>query len=118
MRGFRGTAEYNWWPWPFNLLRLNLLFSAWGQFARALADLDRLLCRLIDEQVVDGGATSRDDALSALLAARDEDSSALTRRQGRDERATLRAAGQDTTAHALTWILGPLNRYHGPSPLA
>ena len=54
------------------LLRLNLPFTAWGQFVRARDELDRFLYRLIDEKAADSGATNRDDALSALLDARDE----------------------------------------------
>jgi cytochrome P450 len=111
MRSFRGTAEYSRLPWPFNLLRLNVPFTAWGQFVRAREELDRVLYRLIDEKAAEDGAPSRDDALSALLDARDEDGSRLTRRQVRDQALTLLAAGHDTTAHALTWTLYLLARH-------
>jgi len=109
MRSFRGTAEYSRLLWPFNLLRLNLPFTAWGQFVRARAELDRFLYRLIAERAA--AATSRDDALSALLVAQDEDGSRLTRRQVRDQALTLLAAGHATTAHALTWTLYLLARH-------
>src|SRR4051794_10950018 len=112
MRGFRGTANYSRLQWPFNLFRLNLPFSAWGQFVRARQQLDRFLYRLIDERsAAASSAASRDDALSALLDARDEDGSRLSRRQVRDQVLTLLAAGHDTTAHALTWTLYLLARH-------
>jgi cytochrome P450 len=112
MHGFRGTADYSRLQWPFNLFRLNLPFTAWGQFVRARQQLDRFLYRLIDEKsAATSSAASRDDALSALLDARDEDGSRLSRRQVRDQVLTLLAAGHDTTAHALTWTLYLLARH-------
>jgi cytochrome P450 len=106
------------------MLRIDLPFTAWGQFVRARDQLDEFIYRLIDERQATAAsapvgprdsATAAlpvgDDALSALVAARDDDGSGLTRRQVRDQVLTLLAAGHDTTAHGLTWALYLLARH-------
>jgi cytochrome P450 len=105
IRYFEGTRDYLRQEWPFNLLRINLPFTAWGRFVRARAQLDRFVYRLIHERQADPNLTERDDALATLLAARDADGSRLSRAQVRDQVVTLLAAGHDTTAHGLAWTL-------------
>lgn len=68
---------------------------------RAVAQLDQLIYRLIQERR--GDKKERDDLLTLLLAARDEDGSEMTDTQLRDEVLTLFLAGHETTANALSW---------------
>jgi cytochrome P450 len=127
MRGFEEVTQFSLLQWPFNMLRIDLPFTAYGQFVRARKQLDQFIYGLLDAR--EGAAptgrspgpaepapspsvsSSRDDALSALLDARDADGSRLTRQQVRDQVLTLLAAGHDTTAHGLTWTLYLLARH-------
>ena len=76
---------------------------------RAVAALDQIVFRLIDERRRDGGDAG--DVLSALIAARDEDGAAMDDRQIRDEVMTFILAGHETTANALSWALYALGRH-------
>jgi cytochrome P450 len=70
--------------------------------AKAIAKLDRIVSRIIDERRRSG--EERTDLLAMLLAARDADTSeAMSDRQLRDEMVTFLVAGHETTAVALSW---------------
>jgi len=69
-------------------------------FRRAMAKLDAVLARTIEEKRAEGGEAS--DLLSAMIQATDE-SGQMSARQLRDEAMTLLAAGHETTAVALSW---------------
>jgi cytochrome P450 len=116
VQDFQGTREFLRLQWPFNLIRVNLPFTAWGRFVRARADLDRFIYRLIRERRADPTLAERSDALAALLSARTPDGETLSTRQVRDQVLTLLAAGHDTTAHGLAWTLYLLARH--PAVLA
>jgi cytochrome P450 len=68
---------------------------------KAVADLDAIIQRIIDERRK--SKDDRGDLLSMLLLAQDEDGSQMTDKQVRDEAVTLVLAGHETTANALTW---------------
>jgi cytochrome P450 len=71
------------------------------RFRRALARLDALVARLVEER---RGAAARHDLLSLLLEARDERTGeGLDPAELRDQVLTLLLAGHETTATALTW---------------
>lgn len=71
---------------------------------RAVADLDRILFRMIESH---RRASPRpDDLLTLLLEARDADTGeGMSDRELRDEAMTLFLAGHETTAVALSWTL-------------
>lgn len=77
------------------------------RFARAIARLDALIQRVIDDRRAGRTGTDSDDkgdALSMLMAAMHEDSArGMTDQHLRDEIMTLFGAGHETTAKALTW---------------
>ena len=77
--------------------------------ALALADVDELVHRIIDERRRSG--ETRDDLLSHLLAATDEDGSRMSDKQLRDETLTLFLAGHETTSLALSHALYLLGRH-------
>jgi cytochrome P450 len=80
------------------------------RFRRAVAQLDALVFRLIEERR--GGRTDGHDLLSLLLAARDEETgSGLGDTELRDQVLTLLLAGHETTATALTWTSYLLARH-------
>lgn len=71
------------------------------RFHAAVAAIDRVMYRMIDEHRASG---DQGDLLSMLLAAEDDDDkSTMTAKQVRDEAVTLFLAGHETTALALTW---------------
>ncbi|HEY7472533.1 MAG TPA: cytochrome P450 [Gemmatimonadota bacterium] len=70
------------------------------RYRRAVARMDRLVYRIIDEHR-DG--RDRGDLLSALMRVVDEDGRPMSERQLRDETITMLLAGHETTALALTW---------------
>lgn len=77
---------------------------------RAIKSLDAILNELIRTRR--DSAESRDDLLSALLAAVAEDGGArMADRQLRDEMMTLFMAGHETTASAMTWTWYLLSRH-------
>jgi len=79
------------WPTPRN-----------RRFQKALARLDAIIYRLIEERRTI--RRERTDLLSLLLQARDEEGGgALSDQEVRDEAITLFLAGYETTANALTW---------------
>jgi cytochrome P450 len=86
------------------LLPLSWPTPATRRFLRAVAAIDEVVFRLIDE-AKRRGEGERPDLLSMLLAARDEDGQAMDERQLRDEVVTLFLAGHETTALTLTWSL-------------
>ena len=70
------------------------------RYRQAVARMDRLVYRIIDEHR-DG--RDRGDLLSALMRVVDEDGRSMSERQLRDETITMLLAGHETTALALTW---------------
>lgn len=70
------------------------------RYRQAVARMDRLVYRIIDEHR-DG--RDRGDLLSALMRVVDEDGRPMSERQLRDETITMLLAGHETTALALTW---------------
>jgi cytochrome P450 len=77
---------------------------------RSVAELDRLVFRLIEERRKT--QEDRGDVLSMLLLARDaDDGSAMPDRQVRDEALTVLLAGHETTANALSWTFYLLGRH-------
>ncbi|MCB9702428.1 MAG: cytochrome P450 [Myxococcales bacterium] len=84
------------WPTPAN-----------RRFARALAELDGLVERIVSERRarIERGEPGGHDLLAALLAARDEEGQPMDTRQLRDEVLTLIGAGHETTANALAFTL-------------
>jgi cytochrome P450 len=77
----------------------------------ALADVERVLYRLIDERRTTPSAERPDDMLGMLLDARDEDGRPMSDRQLRDETMTLYIAGHETTGNTLTWAYTALARH-------
>jgi cytochrome P450 len=94
---------------PFRRLMEKLPLPSIRRAHRALATLDALVYRLIDERRRSGGGG--EDLLSMLLDARDEEGSGMDDRQVRDEVMTLFLAGHETTANALTWTWSLLARH-------
>jgi len=86
-----------------------LPLPAHRRFRRALANLDRIVTRIIQER----RRAPRDhaDVLALLMAARAEDGSGMNDRQLRDEVMTLFLAGHETTANGLTWTLYLLSQH-------
>lgn len=79
------------------------------RFRKAVADLERIIGRVIAERRAKG--EDRGDLLSMLLQARDEDGSGMSDRQVRDEAITLFLAGHETTALALSWTFYLLGQH-------
>jgi len=72
-------------------------------FARAVAVMDRVIQRIIQERRQSGA--QHQDLLGLLMAARDADTGeGMTDRELRDEAMTLFLAGHETTAVALCWM--------------
>lgn len=67
----------------------------------AIAAIDRIVYRIIEERRRAGDAAPKDDLLGVLLGARDDDGAGMSDRQLRDECVTLFLAGHETTALAL-----------------
>jgi cytochrome P450 len=93
------AVPFPWWvPFPSHV-----------RFLRAVAALDEVVYRLIDERrrsAVEGG-----DVLSTLLSVRDEAGEPMSDRQIRDEVVTLLVAGHESTGATLSWLLYLLSRY-------
>lgn len=70
---------------------------------RAVARLDAILYRIIQQRRAQGG--DRGDLLSMLLATQDEAGAGMDDKQVRDEAMTLFLAGHETTANAMAWTL-------------
>jgi cytochrome P450 len=89
-----------WLPLPKNL-----------RFRRALATLDSLVYRLIEEHRAE--SDHEHDLLGMLMSATDDEGSGdgMTTKQLRDEVMTLVLAGFETTANALTWTLYLLSKH-------
>lgn len=68
---------------------------------KAVARLDAILYRIIQERRAQGG--DRGDLLSMLLATQDESGAGMDDKQVRDEAMTLFLAGHETTANAMAW---------------
>lgn len=77
------------------------------RFLRAIARLDKMIQRVIDDRRAGRTGTDSDDkgdALSMLMVAMHEESGrGMTDKHLRDEIMTLFGAGHETTAKALTW---------------
>jgi cytochrome P450 len=88
----------SWMPTPAN-----------ARFKRALAVMDGMVQRIIDEH---RRGKPKDDVLSMLMAARDEDTKdSMSDRQLRDEILTIVLAGHETTANLLAWTLFLLSKH-------
>jgi cytochrome P450 len=94
---------------PFRRLMEKLPIPRIRRAQRAVATLDALVYRLIDERRRAGGGG--EDLLSLLLEARDEEGGGMDDRQVRDEVLTLFLAGHETTANALAWTWFLLARH-------
>ena len=94
---------------PFNRLRINLPFTAYGKYLRARKFLDDTINAIIAQRRASGNDTG--DVISMLLKAQDEDGSTMTDQQARDEILTLLAAGHATTANTLTWTFYLLSNH-------
>jgi len=95
-----------------NPLSPPLWFPSGGnrKFKRALATLDAVIYRMIDER--EASNASHDDLLSLLLNIADPETGAgMSRRQLRDEMITIFTAGHETTANVMTWTLYYLARH-------
>ncbi|HEV2853741.1 MAG TPA: cytochrome P450 [Thermoanaerobaculia bacterium] len=88
-----------WWvPFPANV-----------RFLRAVARLDEVVYRIIEERRKSG--VEGDDVLSTLLSVRDEDGNPMPDQQIRDEVVTMLVAGHESTGTSLSWTLYLLSRY-------
>jgi len=86
-------------------LRIDLgPWSPWGQFVRALRDLDEVLYAEMRRRRA-AGTAGRDDIFSMLLEARDEHGAPMSDAELRDEMFTLLMAGHETTATSLAWVV-------------
>lgn len=89
--------------------------SANRAFKDALATLDTVIYRMIDQRRSDG--QPHDDLLDRLLAFADAETEArMSDRQLRDEMITIFTAGHETTANLMTWALYLLTKH--PAVLA
>jgi cytochrome P450 len=87
---------------PFTDILRRLPLPAVRRADRAIAQLDAIIYRIINERRASG--EDRGDLLSTLLLAQDEEGSGgMTDLQLRDEVMTLFLAGHETTANALAW---------------
>jgi cytochrome P450 len=87
---------------PFTDILRHLPLPAVRRADRAIAQLDAIIYRIINERRASG--EDRGDLLSMLLLAQDEEGSGgMTDLQLRDEAMTLFLAGHETTANALAW---------------
>jgi cytochrome P450 len=77
------------------------------RFKRTVAELDRIVYRLIAARRASGERTA--DVVSALLDAKGEDGRPMADRQIRDELVTLFLAGTETCSNALAWALYALS---------
>lgn len=84
-----------WFPSPAN-----------RRFHKALAEVDQVVYRIIDQHRIAQNAGQPDtDLLAMLMSVRnDETGSGLSDSQLRNETITFLLAGHETTANALTWI--------------
>ncbi len=94
---------------PFQRLRINLPFTAYGKYIRARRFLDETVATIITRHRSSGEDTG--DVISMLLSAQDEDGGSMTDKQVRDETLTLLAAGHATTANTLTWTFYLLSQH-------
>ncbi|MGR8940428.1 MAG: cytochrome P450 [Gammaproteobacteria bacterium] len=80
------------------------------EFKQALAALDAVIYRMIDERQANNEA--HDDLLALLLKSADpETGTGMSRKQLRDEMLTIFVAGHETTANVMTWTLYYLARH-------
>lgn len=80
------------------------------EIIEAMALLDGLVYRMIDERRKSGGGP--EDLLSMLLGARDaETGEGMNDKQLRDEVLTIFVAGHETTANALAWTFYLLSKF-------
>ncbi|HTG36584.1 MAG TPA: cytochrome P450 [Thermoanaerobaculia bacterium] len=84
-------------------------FPSHVRFLRAVADLETVVYRLIDQRRRSG--VEGNDVLSTLLSVRDEAGDPMPDRQIRDEVVTMLVAGHESTGASLTWALYLLSRY-------
>lgn len=93
------AVPFPWWvPFPRHV-----------RFLRAVAELDKVVYRLIGQRRRSGIEGS--DVLSTLLSVRDEAGEPMPDRQIRDEVVTMLVAGHESTGATLSWALYLLSRY-------
>jgi cytochrome P450 len=93
------AVPFPWWvPFPRHV-----------RFLRAVAELDKVVYRLIDQRRSSGIEGS--DVLSTLLSVRDEAGEPMPDRQVRDEVVTMLVAGHESTGATLSWALYMLSRH-------
>ena len=93
------AVPFPWWvPFPRHV-----------RFLRAVAELDKVVYRLIDQRRRSG--SEGNDMLSTLLSVRDEAGEPMPDRQIRDEVVTFLVAGHESTGASLSWALYLLSRY-------
>lgn len=86
---------------PLGWLMKRLPLRSNARFRAAVAELDDVLYKIIDEHKAKG---DQGDLLSMLMTAQDEDDGlGMTDKQIRDEALTLFLAGHESTALAITW---------------
>jgi cytochrome P450 family 110 len=84
--------------------------SPYNRYARAMAEIDRLIHEEIAARRADAG-TTREDILSLLLSARDDTGAGMSEPELRDELLTLLFAGHETTGIALAWAIYWLHQH-------
>jgi cytochrome P450 len=93
------AVPFPWWvPFPRHV-----------RFLRAVAELDKVVYRLIDQRRRSG--IEGNDMLSTLLSVRDEAGEPMSDRLIRDEVVTFLVAGHESTGATLSWALYLLSRY-------
>jgi cytochrome P450 len=82
------------------------------RFSRSLADVDRVVYRIIEQhRRAEESDRPDNDLLAMLMSVRDVDGAGLDDRQLRNETITFLLAGHETTANALTWIFHLISRH-------
>jgi cytochrome P450 len=108
-------AEFRRRMLPINKVLERLPLPATRRFRHAIARLDAIVYRMIEERRTRG--VDRGDLLSTLLLAEEAGGDgaagrgAMTDSQLRDEVMTLLLAGHETTGNALTWTLYLVSRH-------
>src|SRR5205823_7809835 len=91
-------------------LETTLPLPANRRFRRALAELERVVYRIIADRR--GSGRDEPDLLSMFLSARDEETGAgMTDQQLRNEVMTMLLAGHETTSLALSWTYYLLSQH-------
>ena len=96
---------------------ITMFLPAWVQtrgrrrLKAAIADVESVLYRIIDDRRSGNEADRPDDMLALLMDARYEDGEPMSNTQLRDETMTLYVAGHETTGNTLVWAYLMLSRH-------